>query len=674
MKRQHEADGMEGEREEGRKGRRGRRESAESPERASREEEEEEEAAAVEGGAPMAKSALVLREPITFVPFYDARLGKKKGMHGGNEGTITVHYREEVKVLFEIHNFLKVYLPSLDYVGGLLESYHDRNKSHDASEPTARGKIVGYASKLKELNKLILENMNKCVDLEQGTVLYPLEVDLCRHVYVALTTAKQRTVLHLYEIFTDFKHGSEEELRSILMRNGFSPDVPYCMGTIVSTNLPYSVKRDSRIYLKIELLTQGIADIKPANVGIQTETPNLELLSLSEASSKELLLSCRFQKGTRSTPIQLRFTINAAPSLKSGLQRVSPKFSSKVSPSDWVVVHTNEVQMLATEPASVLARMGFNADDSVKESAPFPAVINKALEYMVYKIGRRFLLSSPKKAGPSSPSTTFTPDVSAETNNDASSRDGSGDSDDDDENSDTKMDTEKAARTLNSMASSSSSSSSSSLLISSSSSSSSSSSKRLETINIDECTEDNDVFNKSFLTTYDISLIHRTYFGGKQRVSKEEIEKFLKAIFFLVSLTKFSSQVAKLWEAGYIANFMEKDVASALAKKVDASVLRFCFDHNDGLAIATPSGKHYIIPFDSKRDPGEIIPESADIGKILKVRTKKLGSLSVGDPGSEDPLISLDSKYFVSEDKSSLFPSTPIDPPDTRYKGYVVLK
>lgn len=680
------------------------------------EEEEEEEERRVgrgrgedgEDGAPKDKSAKILKEPITFAPFYDAKLGKKKGSYvdasGDRDGKATVGYREEIEPLFDAHYFLKVYSPSLDLVASFLGSYYDQNRFPGISDPKTEEQIDKYVKLLKELNEKIRENIAKCADLERKAVLYPLEVELCRHILVSLDIAKQRSVLLLYEIFSNFKRGSQGGIKSILSSNGFSPDVPYCVGTIVSTNLPYSVKRDSRVYFRIKLLSQRIADVKPAEVGIQTDTPNLELLSLSETLDNELVLSCRFQKGTRSNSIQLSFVINAKPALKSALQPEGAKFSFKVDPSDWVVVHTNDVQTSGTELTSILARMGFNHEETKTEFVPFPVVINKTLEYMIFKMGRRFLLSAPRKAGLASPSSTFKPDAAAETSSKTSSSDNDDDDDDDDSTGPRtepvlsyNKDTEKAAndktfspqqrsqtldrsiekeaaRTLNSM---SSMSQSTSLLLSSSSAAAASTELLVSIPTLTKSSElekDNGVFNKSFLTTYDISLIHRFYFAGKKDVSKHEIEMFLKAVFSLISLIKFSPQVTKLWEDGYIANFMEKDAASDLAKKFNASVLRFCFDHNDGLAVATPSGRHYLIPFDSKRKPEEIILESVEIDKILKVRTRKLGSMSVGKPDDDDPLCLLDRKYFVVEDKRNLFQCDHVVPQGREYTGYIVLK
>lgn len=603
-----------------------------------------------------------------FTPFYIPELGKTKrpGAAAAADSDkdlleVKVPFRKETECLFDAYSFVNQYRDHLDNHRKELRRYYDNAVPADELQKVQETVTsADAAASLAEINELALDHITKCAKLERAVVLSTLEVEFCKYVLVELALVRKTTLLYVYEICKNFNVEIGTSMTQFLKKNNISPkmEVPYATGVIVNTSTPYSVKCNTKVYFKIKLLSQCAAQIKTDKLSIHTNIKGLNLSSLLMLKNETLLFSCYFSKGSRTTPVQQKFAVEYSPVFKGSAQSQDVKYSSDVDNPDWVVIHTNSNQTTDTEMAAILARMGFIPQGGRKdETVPFPIVINKTLEYMAFKLGHEFFFPSPrtKQVGP--PSTFASVASGADENID--------DDDDDDDDGNNGSEDESSIRAVScphSPAVQDEIEAAQALL----------SVKQSTLDNFSEGSDSStDAFNADFLTPYEIGVVHKRYFGGKADARRGDTEKFLGTIIAAVSLINGNPSIARLWEGGYIMIFMEKDVASALARKHDASVIRFSLSQNDALTVATPDGNHYIVPFKSRKNPDDVIKESMEIGKILRVRTKKFGTLKTG----EDTLNTLDSRdFFLAVDKKELFPSRPSTLCDVgKYIGYEIL-
>lgn len=657
---------------------------------------------------------------IKFAPFYNPRLGKKKkalSSSGGNSSQennedykVTVCYRKDIDCLFMIQEFVSIFTTDLYNTSDLLNDWYSKGKFDNGvvviqkldekQKVPSKQDMYDKAETLIKMSKEATKNMAKCITLERSTILSVVEIELCRYLYTELLVIKYQSLLYACEICTYFGVELEDDLIQDMMElkedltqamgknDTSSLNVPYAMGIIINTNIPYSVKRDSKIWFKIKVLHQCYAEFNPSDLSIKTTMKDLKLTSLSlEGDYKKrrydtFLLSCSFGKGSRSAPLQLEFLIEVMPILKDK-SRLSNRQYFNVNYSDFVVVHTNDVQASGTECKAFLARMDKLFRDDNNISVSFPLVINKIQEYMGFKINRKFLLplSSSSLPEAKASSSSSAPTLKDTSNNLSTSLTSENNTNGGNTSVLTqqllKEPTEKekitATKVLMSVPAKSQEANMDGnhiIIDDDDDNDDDENGENAVVIGSISDDDDNSPFNSNFLTPYEISFIHEKYFSRKERVYKKEIESLFKVIFATTTFLKDNSQMGRLWRAGYIITFIGKDVASALAKKFDASVISVCLEHSDFYDIASPSGEHYIIRFGSKRNPEEIILETTKIQKILKIRTKKFASLDY----DKDKLDSLDDDFFLPEDKKNLFFNTHHDLPCEMYEGYVLLE
>ena len=674
-----------------------------------------------------------------FKAYYSHEPGKKKGS-GGREHVkdntqvkISTDYRPEVRCLFVAYEFANVSVYEVGELGKSLDAMYDMGANNSDGKKAFSQKLNRMVVTAVEINKRAISHLQACTDLEKIVALSAVEIMFLRHVIVRLKIIKEESMLYIYEAHQYFHAKLPKAMDLITMENGVRGTMPYAVGIITRTTLPYSAKRDSKVSFTIKVLHQRFATFNKKTVSVHTKTNNLKLSSLMDSKFGTFELSCEFQKGTRSAPVQLQFLFDTTFVFRNGTQKQD---SFSVDLSDWTVVHTNDVQIAATELNAVLARTGLTVPDP-PETVPFPLAMNKIQEYLSFKLGERqqhthfptvsptlgYSLSSsapplsqqqaaitstvpfsaqpfpppqpppppqlqpPQQAAitstvpfsaqplppplppPQQATITSTVPFSAQHLSPSSS-------------SPPLPPSQPLLSFFNYRQQQSNSNEVSSSISAAADAAAAATiaaaarTKRLsQSQRADDADTEDNGLDTSILSPYDINAIQMTYFKGKCNVQRKDVEDFWKALSPVLSFVKNNPLMGTLWESGCIVGFMEKDVAGRLAEKFNAAVISFCLEHNEALAVASPDGGHYIIPFNSKRNPEEILSERQDIDKILMIRARGFKTLSVSERAIADSLGSVDSPYHFSvESKASIIPGATPAPRTNEYSGYILLE